>query len=102
MADFISEDTLPYIRVICLDQATKLPLDLTGGTMQLRFKIGNMGVIERTMTIEGLPSAGVVRYQFAAGELTDGPMEYEVTIISGGLELTSQEKGFYQVRARIS
>lgn len=102
MADFITEDTLPYIEITFLDYKTKLPLDLSGGTVQLRFKIGNMGVIERLMTVTGAPSAGVARYQFAAGELTPGPMYYEATIISGGLEITSREIGYYDVRARIS
>lgn len=102
MADFVSEDTKPYLEITCIDHATKLPVDLTGQTIQLRFKIGNGGMLERMMTIFGAASNGVVRYQFLAGELTAGLLVYEATIIDATtLELTSRETGSFDVRARI-
>lgn len=102
MDNFVESDTQPFLEISCFDRATKLPLDLTGTTVKLRFKVENQGKLERDMTIVGAPTDGVAKYQFAAGELTPGRLSYEVTIIDGsGLELTSLEVRFFDVRERI-
>lgn len=51
-------------------------VDLTGGTVQLKYKIGSGSVQTKSASIT-TPAAGTVEYEFGSSELTSGILKYE-------------------------
>lgn len=80
--ELVSGDTASALQVRCRDNQTKLPIDLTGATVRLKWMSG-ANIVSRTMTIVDAVQ-GVARYQFATGELEPGDMRFEVEITDSG------------------
>lgn len=87
--DLVTGDTASVLRVTCKNRQTKVALDLTACTVHLHW-INKSGVlVQRVMTIESPSTAGIVSYQFAAGEIESSTMKCEVQITnSSGKILT--------------
>lgn len=96
--DFVSNDTGSVLQVTCTNKATRAAINLTGATVKLKWPGANRTVVEKTMTVV-TPLAGVVSYQFLAGELFAPEMRFEVEITdTGGLRTTMLEPLIVQVR----
>lgn len=100
MADLVAGDTNSTLRVTCFQADKVTPLDLTGATVQLKYRIGGGGLQTKTMTITSA-TVGKAEYKFLAGELTTGTMEFEVAVTSGGLVVTSQSTATLTIRAAL-
>lgn len=101
--DFVAGDTGSELVVQCRSAQTKLPIDLTGLTATLRFKIGIAGLIEQAMTIDTPLTAGIVRYRFQSGELIAGRLVAAVflTNTSTNAIVTQLDTFIYNVRENI-
>jgi hypothetical protein len=80
-ATFVEGDTGSKLRVTCIDNDTRLAIPLAGKTVRLRWDSGSR-MVERTMSVVDAPN-GMAEYQFAAGELVSGLMQFEVEIQDG-------------------
>jgi len=81
-------DTGPPLRRTLIENATGLPLDLTGASAKFIMTEADKqtGKIDAPMIIETPVSSGVVRYDWAAGDTDtpgDFPSEIQVTLLSG-------------------
>lgn len=88
---FVAGDTGSKLRVTCIDDATGLPIDLTGATVTLRWRnSAATNTLEKTMTKVAPETGGIAEYQFATGELYAKEMRFEVKIVdAGGKELNA-------------
>lgn len=80
------QDTLPVL-IATLQKPDGSVVDLTGTATKLHVRLsGSTTTVTRAMTIEGLPTAGQVKYAWVAADWTGFPaliqgehrMEYEV------------------------
>lgn len=81
-----TNNTRPSL-IVSLFNPDGTPHDLTGSTdWKLHIKLNNGNVITRTMTVEGLSTAGQLRYNWATGDwsggtpLISGPGHFEGSI----------------------
>jgi hypothetical protein len=81
--EFVSGDTGSALVMTCLDNVTNLPLNLTGASVSIKWKNSVNVLVTRAGTIVN-PLTGVVRYQFASGELFSPSMSIEVEVTDGG------------------
>ena len=78
---FVEGDTGSKLRVTCRDNITRLPIDLTGATVVLKWnRPTDQVAMSRTMTIVSPAISGIAEYLFLAGELVPGLMKMEVKI----------------------
>lgn len=99
-AALVAGDTGSTLVVLCREHATQTPIDLTGKTVQLRYRIDEGPVVVRTMTVQPPATAGRAAYQFTGAELTAGTLVAEVRIQPGQADqLTSLELLYLPVRA---
>ena len=101
-AELVTGDTGSVLRITCKDNELNTTIDLTGGSVALRWEDDTATVQSRAMTIENA-AGGIVTYQFVAGEIIYPKMKFEVEItdVSGyktsNLDLivirTREEKG---------
>jgi len=99
-------DTMPILEVVLLNP-DKTVHDLTGATSyKLHVRLRDGGTITRTMTLQGLATAGTLRYQWLAADWTDittplvvgqHRMEYEV-LGPGAARLTWPNDGYDELR----
>lgn len=105
--ELVSGDTGSKLVRTCRDNTTKQPLDLTGKTVQLRYKIDGGGLIVRAMVVQAPATAGKAEYQFGSSDLplvgTRGTLQGEIRI-NPGLpdQLTSVLPFSISVRAALS
>lgn len=99
--EFVQDDTGSKLAVSCRDNATQEVIDLTGGTVRLRYRIAGGELQVKVMTITS-PAEGVAEYLFLAGELAPGVMraEIEITDVSGKV-VTSVEAFLFQIRPKV-
>lgn len=103
MAELVATDTGSKLVATCRDNETKTVIDLTGATVHLKYKIGTGAVQTKDMTIRTPQSAGVVEYQFLAGELTTGSFTGEVEITSATATVITQlEPIRLEIRAKLA
>lgn len=96
--DFVSNDTGSVLQVTCTSKSSGAAINLTGATVKLKWPGSNRTVVERTMTLV-TPLAGVVSYQFVAGELFGPEMRFEVEITdTGGMRTTMLDPIIVTVR----
>ena len=89
----------PKLIVTCSDGSA--PIDLTGATVKLRWKIDSAAVVEKSMTVTN-PTGGVAEYVFVTADLTTGTMSYEVQITTNvGSILTQTTLGSITIRSRL-
>ena len=78
--DLVVGDTAKILEHTCVDQ-NQDPIDLTDAVVRIKFRIGGGDWKTRLMVVFGTPTNGVVRYQWADGDLDDsGTLQYEVEI----------------------
>ena len=79
MVDFVNDDTGSVLKVTCKDN-TNTVIDLTGSSVNLRWK-SRIGIVQtKVMTLDGDPTTGIATYKFLAGELIQPHMEFEVEV----------------------
>ena len=76
---FVENDTASKLEVTCIDNDSGNAIPLTGKTVTLRWSDRRGEPIARVMTITDAAN-GVAEYQFAAGELDQPSMQFEVQI----------------------
>lgn len=91
MGQFVAGDTASELRVACLDNQSRLPIDLTDRAVKLRFKTVSDGpvpvdpaIVERTMAVQSPENAGIASYVFSGSELVSGEMFVDVQVEDGG------------------
>ena len=78
---FVEGDTGSKLRITCRDNVTRLPIDLTGATVVLKWlRPTDQVAISKTMTVISPATSGIAEYLFLAGELVPGLMKMEVKI----------------------
>lgn len=86
--DLVAGDTESKLELTLRDSNTLIPLDLTGTTVYLKWKKGN--VLTSVLATILSAAEGKIEYQFQAGELFAPRMLIDVEIIaSSGKILTS-------------
>ncbi len=86
----------------CLDRATSAPLNLSGKTLELRYRIDNGALQTKPMTITDAAN-GKAEYQFAAADLTAGTLTGEIRIQPGlSDQVTSLAPFHLSVRAPLA
>ena len=85
--DFVSNDTGSILQTTCVD-STNAAIDLTGSTVHLQWK-DNTGTLQSKIMTIVTAASGIVKYQFAAGELIPGVMEFEVQITDSSGYITT-------------
>ena len=76
---FVEADTGSALQVTCIDEQTLLPINLTGKTVHIRFKIDSGTLASNAMTIINAAS-GTAQYTFVAGELLPGILNVSIQI----------------------
>jgi len=100
---FTQSDTGSTLEVTCKNDSTGNVIDLTGATLQLRYKIAGGALQTRSMTLDGDPTTGKATYTFLATELTPGTFIGDVTITDvGSLTISSLENIVEEIKARLS
>lgn len=84
MYQFVSGDTGSTLKVTCKNDGDSTIIDLTGATVKLRWKDSSSTLQTRTMSIVNPATSGIAEYQFLAGELFAGLMNFEVEITDSG------------------
>lgn len=101
--ELVAGDLGSKIVVTCLDSDTKAVLDLTGKTVQLRYKIDAGTLTTKTMAVQAPGTNGKAEYQFGASDLSAGTMEAEVRVQPGQSDqVTSRETLHVSVRSPLS
>lgn len=103
-ADLVAGDSSSVLRVTVFDSETKEPMDLTGRTVTLRFRLNGGTVVPVAMTVlDQTNQRGKAEYEFQSADLLSaGLVEYEIRLDSGtGNQLTSLETGQLAVRAAL-
>jgi len=97
--DLVVGDTAKTLEHTCVDQDQD-PINLTDAVVRIVFRIGDGDWKTRLMTVYGTPTNGVVRYQWAVGDLDDsGTLQYEVEIVNlNGTVAGNDDWQFLQVR----
>jgi hypothetical protein len=99
--EFVQNDTGSRLLDTAIDNATELPINLTGGTVRARYKIGGGALQTKQMTITDAAN-GKAEYLFLAGELAPGSLEGEIEIIdAGGKVITSLETFKFGIRTKL-
>jgi hypothetical protein len=98
--DFVAGDTNSVLTVTCQKADGTGPMNLTGGTVTLRWSVDGATKVEKTMTLTD-PANGVASYTFGTGELVAGIMAAEVVVTMGGKNVTSLEPFTFTVRPAI-
>lgn len=84
MYQFVSGDTGSTLKVTCKNDSDNAVIDLTGATIKLKWKDSSSTLQTRTMTIVSPATSGIAEYQFLAGELFAGLMNFEIEITDSG------------------
>lgn len=84
MYQFVSGDTGSTLKVTCKNDSDSTIIDLTGATVKLRWKDSSSTLQTRTMSIVSPATGGIAEYQFLAGELFAGLMNFEIEITDSG------------------
>ncbi len=102
-AELVKGDKGSKITVTCLNNQTGAVINISGKTVELRFKIGGGTLLTKTMTVTDGPN-GVAEYQFTDTDLNDsGELSYEVRISPAAADqATSVELGRITVRAPLA
>jgi hypothetical protein len=101
MYDFVTNDTVSKLKVTCVKRSDGTPVDLTGSTINLKFRCGPGAIITRAM---GVTSAvnGQAEYTFAVGELQADDLTGEVEITTaGGFIMSSLTFVKHRVRPKL-
>ncbi len=100
MSDFVSNDTGSTLLVTCTDDSGA-GINLSGGTVRLRWQEAAGTVADKTMTIVSAV-AGTCSYKFLTGELFSPGMAFELEITdSGGFKLSNVDLITVNVRAQL-
>lgn len=97
---FVAGDTAATLRVQCMDEETGEPVDLSGATVELRWRIAGRPMVTRSMVIVDA-AEGLAEYEFAANELRCGELRADVVITRTAGTLTCREPVVADVRARV-
>ena len=101
--DLVAGDPGSKLVVPCKDNQTQGVIDLTGKTVQIRYKIDAGALQIKTMTVQAPGTDGKAEYQFGVGDLTPGTMEAEVRLQNGlSDQITSVSTMRLSVRAALS
>lgn len=103
-ADLVAGDASSVLRVTVLDSETNEPMDLSGRSVMLRYKLSGGTVVEKTMTVlDQINQRGKAEYEFQPADLTAaGLLEYEVRLDDGTAnQLTSIDTGQLAVRSEL-
>ena len=87
--DFVENDTGSVLLVTCKTKAGGI-IDLTGASVALKYRIDGGTLQTKTMTINPPATAGIVQYQFLAGELIAGEMIEAVEITNSASKVISE------------
>lgn len=100
--DLVVGDTGRSITITFTD-VDGAPIDLTGKTPTLRYRIGTGAVQTKAMTpADQGTHTGQASYQFTANDLAAGTLEYEGVLDPGGAaQLTTLDTGKLTVRAAV-
>lgn len=105
--DFVQDDTLSKVETALVDEDTSVPVDLTGGSVSLRFvfiRPGDQAISvpqDRAMTVTSA-ATGECEYQFQTGELVPGTLRVEVSAtLASGKVITTKRFTEFKVRARL-
>ncbi len=92
MTDLVTGDTASKLVVTVKDNATSLPVNLTGVlSVKFRWRDNDGAVAVKTATVTDAAN-GVVEYLFGAGEIIAPSMKIEVEVTdSGGKIMTGLE-----------
>ena len=101
MADFVAADTNSKLRISLTKKSDSTALDLTGATVNLKWKIGAGSLTTSAMTITDA-AGGVCEYLFTSGQLVAGTMYVEAEITSAAKVVTTLEIGTFVVRAKLT
>lgn len=103
--DLVAGDTGTMLRISLRNRGTTEPINLTGATVRLKYRIDAGVLITQVMTIADA-ATGVATYQFGSGELTAAAQgsslrgEVEVTD-AGGKVLTQLKPMTFTIRAKV-
>lgn len=101
MYDFVANDTLSKLKVTCVKRSDGSPVDLTGSTVNLKFRSGSGSIQNRPMVLSD-PVNGKVEYTFIAGELIADDLTAEVEITNaGGFIMSSLSFVKHRVRPKL-
>jgi hypothetical protein len=104
-ADLVAGDAASVLRVTVLDSETNDPMDLTGRTVELRFRLNGGTVAAVGMTLlDQTNQRGVAEYEFQPADLpAAGTVDYEIRLDGGtSNQLTSLGVGQLAVRAALA
>jgi|WetSurSiteA1Bulk_404760.scaffolds.fasta_scaffold16651_2 hypothetical protein len=101
MAEFVAGDTNSKIRFTFKKASDGSALDLSGATVDLRWKIGAGILTTSAMTVTDA-AGGVAEYLFTTGQLVAGTLTAEGRVTSGGKFVTTLEQPNLIVRAALA
>jgi len=100
---FVEDDTGSTLEITAKDDATGVVIDLTGSTVQLRYRIQGGSLQTKAMTLDGDPTTGKATYKFLDAELDIGDFIGDVTITDSSAEtISSLENIVLEIKARVS
>jgi hypothetical protein len=102
MAEFVAGDTNSKIRLTFTRASDGSLLDLTGATVDLRWKIGAAPLTTSAMTLIVPNTLGQAEYLFTTGQLVAGTLTCEGRVTSGGKFVTSLEQPTLIVRTALA
>ncbi len=88
--DFVQNDDGTLLRITCKDRKAAV-IDLTGGTVQLRWRDAGGTLVTPAMTIEDATN-GIASYQWAVGELDADKMHFGFKITDATGKTISSNK----------
>lgn len=98
---FVAGDTASVLVVYCRrSDDDSIPVDLTGASVKLMWRIDGGTLVTRGMTIADA-SAGKATYEFTTSELAAGIMSAEVEVTTADGITTSLESFRFTIRARV-
>lgn len=80
---FVAGDTGSTLVVTCKNESDGAIIDLTGCSVQLKWRDAARVLVSKAMTINAPATNGVVQYTFGASELFAPSMKFEVQITDG-------------------
>src|SRR5258706_6898122 len=103
MSDFVVADGNSTLVATILQRDGNVK-DLTGHTVQLKYRIGQTPYTAKNMTVRSPTSGGVVEYKFAPADLANEGVLYaelEITQTSSGLIVSNSDVQEFTVRGKV-
>lgn len=93
--DVVAGDSGTLLRVSLSNKQTRQPVDLSGATVNLKYRIDGGPLETRAMTIVAPATSGIAEYRFASSDLvlgagvSHGLLRYEIEVTDAGGKITT-------------